>query len=255
MENEALLGTRMKSLASSQEVEAYVKLRNLFENSPIPPNEILSNLGLYLTRPSLSRIFFMREIYLKALEVHGVVMELGTRWGQNASLFSSFRTMYEPFNFSRKIIAFDTFEGFPEVSIEDGSSDEVKAGAYAISADYEFYLEKILEAQEQLAPRPNLKKFELIKGDVSKTLPEYLAAHPETIVSLVYFDMDIYPPTKAALQALRPHLTKGSVIGFDELCLQNFPGETVALREVLGLDKVAMRRDPNSNWWSYCVVE
>lgn len=39
-----------------------------------------------------------------------------------------------------------------------------------------------------------------------------------------------------------PHLTRGSVLGFDELNCGEFPGETVAVREVLGLDRVALRR-------------
>ena len=54
------------------------------------------------------------ELYQKILNVHGVVIEFGTRWGQNLALFESFRGMYEPYNHFRKIIGFDTFEGFLE---------------------------------------------------------------------------------------------------------------------------------------------
>ena len=51
-------------------------------------------------------------------------------------------------------------------------------------------------------------------------------------MSLAIFDFDIYKPTKAALEAIKPHLFKGSVLVFDELADDIFPGETVALREV-----------------------
>ena len=39
-------------------------------------------------------------------------MEFGVRWGQNLITLNNLRGIYEPFNHSRKIIGFDTFEGF-----------------------------------------------------------------------------------------------------------------------------------------------
>jgi hypothetical protein len=97
-----------------------------------------------------------------------------------------------------------------------------------VSPQYENYLTSLLSVQEQLAPRRHLRKFELVKGDVVKTFPAYLRRQPETVVAFAYFDLDIYLPTKACLRHLRNRLTKGSVLGFDEVCLDQFPGETSA---------------------------
>ena len=55
------------------------------------------NLGLFLTPQALSRILFMDFLYRQILDIQGVVIELGCRWGQNLSLFSSLRGIYEPF--------------------------------------------------------------------------------------------------------------------------------------------------------------
>ncbi len=49
-------------------------------------------------------------------------MEFGTRWGQNLSIFSNLRTLYEPTHYHRKIIGFDTFSGFVDVAPQDGTS-------------------------------------------------------------------------------------------------------------------------------------
>jgi hypothetical protein len=62
-------------------------------------------------------------------------------------------------------------------------------------------------------------------------------------------------PTKKCLESIRSRLTKGSVIGFDELNYNKFPGETLALKEVLGLDKYAIKRTPYSGQQSYLVIE
>src|SRR5690606_12519513 len=104
-------------------------------------------------------------------------------------------------------------------------------------------------------PIPNKTKHQLVRGDASQTLPAYLEKHPETIVALAYFDFDLYTPTRDCLEAVLPHLTKGSVLAFDELNMPEFPCETLALREVLGLSRYAIRRDPSNPLTSWLVVE
>src|SRR6478609_1406508 len=125
---------KVLSGSTQQEAERRSQLVGMLKNSPIPESELLFNLGLYVNRQTLSRILFMNELYKKIVNVHGIVMEFGVRWGQNLSLFSSFRGMYEPYNYNRQIVGFDTFSGFPEVRKEDGTS--VAAGDYAVTANY-----------------------------------------------------------------------------------------------------------------------
>lgn len=239
--------------STSQEVERKAEFVSHLRASPVPDSELLDNLGLYLTRQSLSRINFMQKIYEMIVPVHGDVMEFGVRWGQNMALFSTLRGIHEPFNYNRKIIGFDTFEGFPSVAPEDG--DSVQTGDYAVVDNWQEQLDGILDFHTQNAPIPHKKKHELVKGDASITLPRYLEDHPETIISLAYFDFDIYQPTRDCLEAILPYLTKGSIVAFDELNVAAFPGETIAVREVLGLSRYAIRRDPSSPLTSYIVID
>lgn len=244
----------MKTQASSDEVDAYRELATLLQSSPVPSSEILGNLSLYLTRSSLSQILFMSHLYSKIIDVHGVIIEFGNRWGRNLALLSTLRNIFEPHNYGRRIIGFDTFEGFANVAPADGTDPVIKVGALSVAPDYQEYLSELLAVHERLSPRPHLRRFETIKGDVAETLPAWLKAHPETVVALAYFDMDLYEPTKRALEAIKPYLTKGSVIGFDEVCVREFPGETVAAREVLDLSKHALVRSPYSGHQSYIVL-
>src|ERR1043166_6081482 len=115
----------VRSFSSNDEVESYRDLEQIFNDSPIFPGEILANLGLFLTRASLARILFMHDLYLKILSVPGCIIELGCHWGQNVALFSTFRTIYEPHNIGRKVIAFDTFEGYIKSSAKDGELMEL----------------------------------------------------------------------------------------------------------------------------------
>lgn len=243
-----------KSYASAQEIQAYRKLLTMSRRSPIPDTEALANLGLFHDRFSFARMQFLYNLYLKALTTHGVIMDFGVRWGQNMALFTTFRTLHEPYNLNRKIVGFDTFTGFPRVSARDGSSPAVQAGALSVTPRYKTYLEELLSAHERLGPRGHVKKHELVKGDVIKTLPVYLTDHPETIIALAYFDLDLYEPTKRCLEFIRPYLTKNSVIGFDQLASGEFPGETQALRDAWGLSDIKIIQDPAFPHQSYVIV-
>lgn len=245
----------IRTLVGSTQAEAERKqaLADRLRASRLPDRELLDNLGLYLTRQTLSRINFMQTLYAMIVPVHGVIMEFGVRWGQNMALFSNLRGIHEPYNYNRKILGFDTFEGFPAVAPEDGVGP--RAGDYGVAENWMEELEDILAFHTLNAPIPNKTKHQLVRGDASQTLPAYLEKHPETIVALAYFDFDLYTPTRDCLEAILPHLTKGSVLAFDELNMPEFPGETLALREVLGLSRYAIRRDPSNPLTSWLVVE
>ncbi|MFA4917243.1 MAG: hypothetical protein WC560_11325 [Syntrophales bacterium] len=245
----------IKTYESDKEKGLRRSLLESFKNCPIPEDQLLSNLGLFLNSKSLSRILFMDMIYRKIVDVQGIVLEFGTRWGQNMALFSSLRGIYEPFNRHRKIVAFDTFEGFPSLSDKDGKSDMMKQGNLALTDKYQAYLDNLLSLNEADGPLGHIKKNETVAGDACKNIVTFLEKHPQTIVALAYFDFDLYEPTKKCLEAIKPHLTKGSIIGFDELNDPDSPGETIALREVFGLDKYSIKRPPITSRVSYLVVE
>jgi hypothetical protein len=87
--------------------------RRLRENA-IPDGELLQNLGVFLTRQNLSRLLFIKHLYEQVVEIQGDIIEFGVRWGQNLAVFAVLRGILEPYNHSRRLVGFDTFEGFPE---------------------------------------------------------------------------------------------------------------------------------------------
>ena len=245
----------IKTYASSEERQTREGFVEHFRDCPIPEDQLLSNLGLFVNSKSLSRTLFMDHIYRQIVDVQGIVVEFGTRWGQNLAQFAALRGIYEPFNRHRKIVGFDTFTGFPDVLREDGHSEMMLPGQLAVTENYVDYLAKVMEFQEKDNPLGHIKKFDLRVGDATKTIHEYLENNPETIIALAYFDFDIYEPTKVCLEAIRPRLVKGSILGFDELNDPDSPGETLALMKVFGLNNVRLKRFPFTSRTSYFVVE
>jgi hypothetical protein len=57
------------------------------------------------------------------------------------------------------------------------------------------------------------------------------------------------------LEAIKPHICKGSILVFDELCDDIFPGETLAFKEVFGLNNFRIQRMPMTARISYLEIE
>jgi len=250
-----LLPNNLSLRAGTEEIDAYRTLAAGLRGTPIPPGEILANVPLFLTRSSFSHLLFLDDLYRRILGTPGQIFEFGVRWGRNLAAFHTLRTIYEPYNTARHIVGFDTFSGFPNTASEDGRHAIIHKGALTVSRDYEDQLAILLEAHQRLGPRGHLKRFELVKGDVTRTLPRHLRAHPEALVALAYFDLDLYKPTRACLRALKPRLTRGSILVFDELGLPEFPGETTAVLQELGATGIRLQRDPRVAHQAFVVVE
>ncbi len=63
---------------------------------------------------------------------------------------------------------------------------------------------------------PGTKRCILVDGDIKDTLPKFLEQNPGLKIALLHFDMDLYEPTKVAMEALYPLVLKGGVVCFDE---------------------------------------
>ena len=96
---------------------------------------------------------------------------------------------------------------------------------------------------------------QLIKGDVTKTIPEFVTNNKHLVVSLLFLDMDLYEPTKIALENFFPRMPKGAIIAFDELDNPIWPGETMALLEILGINRLRLERVDFDPYIGFAVVD
>lgn len=246
---------RTFNYSNKEENLARAELLNLLKFTRIPDNEVLENLGLFFNSKNLSRIIALNDLYKMQIEIHGSIFDFGTRWGQNANIFSCLRGIYEPFNRHKMIYAFDTFTGFPRINKNfDGKSKLMKKGNLYTVQNYSKTLEKNLSIIEKDNPISHIKKFEVLKGDAYSNLKKLIKKNQHTIVSFAYFDFDLFEPTYKCLNLLKNRFVKGSVIAFDELNDKDSPGETIALMKSFGLKNVKLKRHKFASRISYFIV-
>jgi hypothetical protein len=221
--------------SSSQQLDSRAKLRELFEQTPIPADDLMTNLGLYIRGSALVKFLVLDDLYRRIKDIPGAVVEFGCFYGQNLVIFENLRAIYEPFNKTRQIIGFDTFHGYAGFSNQDVRGEVLAEGNYAALSEWKMQLEELLRVHEGNNILGHLQGLHtIVEGNVVETAPQFFAERPELPVALAYFDVGLYEPTKAALTAIKPNLIPGSVILLDEYSWPAAKGEAIAFKEVLG---------------------
>src|SRR3989338_6284462 len=97
--------------------------------------EIAEDFPLYAPRQDLSRFLVRHELFKKVLSLRGSIIECGVFRGAGLMSWAQLSAIYEPVNYQRQIIGFDTFAGFPDVKLEDtvgrGKNPRAKRGGLA----------------------------------------------------------------------------------------------------------------------------
>jgi len=168
----------MFTTAQSVEKNRRLEMVDCLNSGAIPKAELLQNLGVFMPKGLMAKHLLLNELYLKMLSVQGVILEFGSRCGQNLAGLVMLRAIHDPTSFTRQIIGFDTFSGFNDTHEKDGEGQKLGQGAYGVTTGYRAILENILSIQESYYTESYLKKFTLVEGDVRSTLGGYLNENP-----------------------------------------------------------------------------
>ncbi|CCO24233.1 TylF/MycF/NovP-related O-methyltransferase [Maridesulfovibrio hydrothermalis] len=197
--------------------------------------------GYYLTsdKTRIPKLLAHYELYKMVLDLPGHIVECGVFKGASFMQWVTFREAFEH-PFSRKVIGFDIFGPFPETEFEADESkrqffiDET-GGGVGLSVD---------EIEASLKFK-GISNCELIKGDITRTVPDYMKAHPELKISLLHIDTDIYEPAVTILENMYNSIVRGGILVLDDYGI--FPGETKAVDDFFADKDVVINKLPFSH--------
>jgi hypothetical protein len=241
---------------SASDLSQFAEVERIFAQGTESFAEKIDAFPKFASRQSLAKFLTKYEIFKKILCVNGSIVEGGVLTGGGLLAWAKLSSILEPVAHPRKIIGFDTFEGFPSIAPEDsatGDSSHMSVGSLKGAP-----LEQVQDAvalYDINRPLNHIPKVELVKGDASKTAKEYVAANPHLVVALLNLDVDLYEPTKSLLEAFLPRMPKGGIIVFDQMNAKMFPGETMAALDVIGIRNLKVERFPFDPWVSYAILQ
>jgi hypothetical protein len=178
-------------------------------------------------------------LFNKVKDVPGDIVECGVFKGTGIFTFLKLKRYFCP-NTYKKVIGFDFFNSKELVeflSPQDKKSMTLlfEGRNFSHENSYKENLEKkILESGFQD------HEFELIDGDVSKTIINFREKRPGAKISLLYLDLDLEQPTYDVLTALWDRVSSGGIIVFDEYAYHNWT-------ESIGVDRFFQNKNIKIN--------
>ena len=216
----------------------------------------LRNFAKYVPRQTLAHFLAKNEILKRVLGVHGHFIECGVFLGGGLMTWAQLSAVYEPLNHTRRIVGFDTFEGFSSFDDKDaiGSISHAAEGGLFAHGAYDD-ITRGIELYDLNRPIGHIERVQLVVGDGTRTMPQYVEDNPQLVVAMLYLDFDLYEPTKIAIETFLPRMPRGAVLAFDELNQKVWPGETVAVLETIGVRNLRIERFPFTPQLSFAVLD
>lgn len=180
------------------------------------------------------------ELFKLITDKPGDLVEGGVLKGAGLLFWAKLIEIFNPQS-QRKVIGFDTFEGYPE----DGTKSHDRKTAK------DFKKIQIRDVQDvsmqqirATAKEQGLEhRIELVQGKAQESIPAYVKANSGFHAALINLDFVLYEPTVAALNYLYPCVVSGGVVALDEYGLPGM-GETEAVDEFLAGKNMKLHNFP-----------
>jgi len=215
------------------------RIEEVIKKSERPWREVMEAFPVYVRRYHLTRFLAYYEFFKMIKDIPGNIVECGIYRGATLFSFGKFLEIFCMGDKARKVIGFDNFEGFTGFSPEDGPSTDTaskKMGGWSPKDFYDEFME-LLDIFHKDAFAPWATRIQIVKGNVEETIPDHVKNNPGLRISLLHLDIDLFSPTKTALEYLYPLVVKGGIVVLDEYAITHWAGESKALEEYFG-DKI-----------------
>jgi hypothetical protein len=239
------------------DTEYQARIAASFESATGTLAEKLAGFPRFVPMTDLGRFLARAWIFERILGVHGSIVECGVHLGGGLMTWTKLSAILEPLNHVRKVVGFDSFAGFTAINAKDvdGAKDNPHLKRGGLAADVQAELSRDIADFDAVRPLGHIPKTSLVAGDACETLPRFLADNPHFVCALLYLDFDLYQPTRVALEGFLPRMPKGAVIVFDELNIEQWPGETMAVLDTVGLRALRLERFPHQPQISFAVLD
>jgi hypothetical protein len=223
-------------------------LEQVFEQTPHSLFHVLTHWPVYTKRISLVRFLAHFKLFEMVQNMPGNIVELGVSRGVSFFTWHKLLEIFCPCDTSRKVVGFDSFEGLTDFSDKDGGmsavNDKGQGGWSAGSVEQELLALNALHNGDNILAR---ERCILVKGRIQESLQGFLERTPGMRIALLHLDMDLYEPTKYALDHLWDLVLPGGVVVFDEYALPPWGGEVTAWEEFArsrGLEHLRIQKFP-----------
>ena len=126
---------KMQCNSTNSVVENRKYLIELFKSTPLPVEQLMTNLHMYMRSTILAKVLYLNELYELIKKTTGSIFEFGCWYGANMVTFENLRAVYEPYNYTRKVVGFDTFSGYCSISPDKDKGELIIDNNYSTGGE------------------------------------------------------------------------------------------------------------------------
>ena len=166
-----------------------------------------TDFNLQMNRERIAKFLIHYEIFKKINKVKGDIVECGIFKGTSFVRLAVLRDLFKK---KSKLVGFDIFgDKYPNTAFKNEQKHRnhwIKTAGHSSISEQQ--LIKVFKKKK-------IKNFKLIKGDVIKTIPEYIKKNQKMKISFLNIDLAFVEPTECALDYFYSKVSKGGAIVFD----------------------------------------
>ncbi len=205
------------------------KLESLIDRAGLSLKDVLMEYAAFMRRRDLPRFLCRYELFKKIENLPGSIAELGVFRGSGLFTWANLLETFCPGDRTRMVYGFDHFQGYKDLSKEDGSAGEwIDSTIGRMVSDGDFIRELIdIHTADNLLP--GVERCRVIDGEICETVPDFAANNMGARLSMLYFDIGPYEPTVCALEHLYPLVLPGGIVAFNSYGMPPWQGEADAI--------------------------
>ena len=182
------------------------------------------------------------EIFKKSIKVKGAIVEGGVFKGVSLSRFLTFRNYFSIKN--KKAYGFDVFGNFPKQSIKNDNKFSKRHDKIAGLGSSPEIINKHFKNKK-------FTNFQLIKGNIEKTIPKFLKNKRNFKISFLHLDLDVFQPTYYALNSFYKKVSSKGIILLDDY--NSIEGATKAINLFVKKNKLKLNYLKNNKKLKFII--
>lgn len=240
---------KARKLYQHKDEEHWTELCAIIKESGLPLSEVLINFPAFIRRREMTRLLADYDLFRQIVDLPGSIAELGVYLGAGVFTWAKLLETFTPGDRSRKVYGFESEDGYQSFAPEDGNPHpwiERVVGTKMVASSY---LDRMVDLTNLDNFIMGAERVRIIKGDILKTVEEFVRNAQGTRFCLLYFDVNLYEPTLAGIRALYPLLMPGGILAFNGYGSPPWQGESAAFElyfKEIGKKQPPLRKFPYS---------
>ena len=212
----------------------WTKIAELVKDRQMDLEFVLRNYMAFIQRRDLPQLLTYYELLKLVKQLPGSIAEVGVFVGNGLFTWTKLLETFYPGNRGKKVFGFDNFAGY------DAGAQKVDKSAIAYIKDLvgDFtidagFVHQLVELHNLDGILPGVERVKVYDGELDHTIAAFKNEDQGVRLKLLLVDVNLYEPTKKALNEFYDLLVPGGIIALRGYGVKPWEGEGVAVDEFL----------------------